>query len=110
MNKKIKHFLTRLFKIDALPVCTINVLDFNNLERAPRASGRTTRLADMYIQLLFSTGRIIVADHQSSARMSHYLRGIIIRRLQIEHSGVRFDVRGNIITIERENCQRYEWR
>lgn len=99
----IKQFLIKLFKINVYPVYTINVLDFNNLEYAPRASGRTTRLADMYIQLLFSTGRIRIADHHSTERMNYYLADIILRRLRMEHPHLNLDIKGNIIAIREFN-------
>lgn len=60
---KFKQFIVKLLKIDVSPVYTISIADYENSEIAPRASGRTTRLADMYIQLLFSTGGIKVQDH-----------------------------------------------
>lgn len=107
---KLKQLIIKLFKIDVCPVYTIQTIDYENSEIAPRASGRTTRLADMYIQLLFATGRIRVADHHGTERMSRYLVDIIVRRLQIEHSRVRLDVSGNIITIERRYLPEFEYR
>lgn len=99
---KIKQVIIKLFNIGVQPAYTIQTVDYINSEIAPRASGRTTRLADMYIQLLFTTGRIIVTDHCSTERMNRYLTDIIIRRLKREHS-VFFDVRGNVITVELRN-------
>lgn len=107
---KLKQLIIKLFKIDVSPVYTIQTTDYENSEIATMASGRTTRLADMYIQLLFATGRIGVADHHGTELMSRYLVNIIVRRLQIEHSGVRLDVSGNIITIERRPPLKFEWR
>lgn len=103
---KIKQFLIKVLKIEVTPVYTINLADYNNSDYSKRASGRTTRLADMYIQLLFSTGRISVKDHYDSRQMSRYLLDIIVRRLQMEHQGVRFDIRENVITLIEQGANK----
>ncbi len=94
---KFKQFIVKLLKIDVSPVYTISIADYENSEIAPRASGRTTRLADMYIQLLFSTGGIKVQDHHQGRQSDMFLTKIIVRRLQIEHPRIRFEVRGSFI-------------
>ena len=106
----IKQFLIKVLKIEVTPVYTINLSDYNNSDYSRRASGRTTRLADMYIQLLFSTGRISVNDHYDTRRMSRYLLDIIVRRLQIEHQGVRFDVRDNVVTLIEQRGNKREFK
>lgn len=90
---KLKQLIIKLFNIEVSPIYIIRTTDYENSEIAPRASGRTTRLA----------------DHHVTEQMSRYLVGIIVRRLQIEHPRVCLDVRGNIITIERRNRPKFEW-
>lgn len=104
----IKQFLIKVLKIEVTPVYTINLVDYNNSDHSSRASGRTTRLADMYIQLLFSTGRVSVKDHCDTQQMSRILLDIIVRRLQMEHQGVRFDVRENVITLIEQRGRKRE--
>lgn len=99
----LKQLLIRLFKINVNPinVYTINLLAYNNSEAVGRASGRTTRLADMYIQLLFSTGRICVSDHFREQCGNRHLMKIIINKLCVEHPGTRFEVeRFNVIVLK----------
>lgn len=103
---KFKQFIIKLLKIDVVPVYTISIADYENSEIAPGASGRTTRLADMYIQLLFSTGKIRVQDHHRDYRSDHFLTEIIVRRLQIEHPRVRFEVRDNLIYCPERKLKR----
>lgn len=50
-----------------------------------RRSGMTTRLADQYIQELFTTGYVEVRDHVDTRQMHEYLWKMVIRRLQFEH-------------------------
>jgi len=50
-----------------------------------RKSGRTTRLADKYIQDLFKKGTAKIIDHYGTRDASFYLLGIILDRLEREH-------------------------
>lgn len=50
-----------------------------------RRTGQTTRLADKYIQQLFTKGSIKVIDHFESHPSNSRLFGIIIKRLFDEH-------------------------
>lgn len=50
-----------------------------------RRTGQTTRLADKYIQQLFTKGSIKVQDHFASHPSNSRLLGIIIKRLFDEH-------------------------
>lgn len=95
----IKKFFIRVLKIDVTPVYTINLIDYNNSDDSKKASGRTTRLADAYIQLLFTTGSIKVVDHHYSSRVPLYLMDTIIRRLKSEHPGVLFSIKYDTITL-----------
>lgn len=103
---KLKQVIIKLLKIDTSPVYTISVANYENSILAPRASGRTTRLADMYIQLLFSTGRIKVQDHHRDPQSDRFLTKIIVRRLQIEHPCVRFEVQDNLIYCPERKLKR----
>ena len=68
-----------------------------------RKSGRTTRLIDSYIQLLFEVEkgqRVKVRDHYPSNDAHRQLLEKIIRRLKNEHEGLQFeyDLRERTIT------------
>lgn len=52
-------------------------------------TGKTTRLADKYIQELFTTNFIDVKDHSED---SSQLFTTIVQRLTNEHRGLRFEV------------------
>lgn len=59
-----------------------------------RQTGRTTRLADKYIQQLFSEGFVEVKDHHTSGRSGHeHLFSIIFNRLKNEHHHLFVDLR-----------------
>ena len=103
---KFKQFIIKLLKIDVSPVYTISIANYEDSPLAPRASGRPKRLADMYIQLLFSTGRIKVRDHHRDPQSDRFLTGIIARRLQIEYPRVRFEVRDNLIYCPERKLKR----
>ena len=106
---KIKEIIIKLLKIDVFPVQTIHIVDYKNSNMAVRNSRRTTRLADMYIQLLLTTGGIKVQDHFHDQRSNLLLTNIIVRRLQIEHPRVRFEVRGNLIYCDERPSKQYRW-
>ena len=55
------------------------------IEEKGRATGRTTRLADAFIQELFKTGHIKIIDHYNSRDAHKRLFNIICRRLELEH-------------------------
>lgn len=55
-----------------------------------RASGRTTRMADAYIQQLFKDGSIIVRDHYNEFRTHELLYFRVLDRLNIEHQRLSF--------------------
>lgn len=92
----VKNLIIKWFNIDIKPtyVNTIELVDYGVLPYVnSRMTGRTTRLADAYVQLLFTTGRIKVADHYQAQKNSDYLMRIVIKRLQIEHPHIDFDVK-----------------
>lgn len=60
---------------------------FDVLTDGPRNSGRTTRLADHYIQELFSKGSVIIEDHFLTQKSHERLYEIILTRLRLEHGG-----------------------
>ena len=51
-----------------------------------RKTGKTTRLADQCIQCLFTNNKVAVIDHHGTQESSFYLLGIILDRLENEHS------------------------
>lgn len=69
-----------------------------------RKSGRTTRLIDNYIQLLFDVDRgttIKVRDHYPSNDAHRMLIDKIVNRLKNEHVGLDFEVDYREGTIKR---------
>lgn len=67
-----------------------------------RKSGRTTRLIDSYIQLLFEVNKgesVKVRDHYPSNDAHRILLEKILKRLQNEHPGVNveYDIRERTI-------------
>jgi hypothetical protein len=65
-----------------------------------RRDGTTTRMADNYIQELFTTGKTEVRDHWYTKQASERLMGIIIRRLKFEHPSTEINVSRSNLTIE----------
>lgn len=69
-----------------------------------RATGRTTRLADAYIQELFKTGNIKIYDHHNSQQSHKRLSKIIWRRLEIEHGDcIHFQFLPQTLEIKLKN-------
>jgi len=66
----------------------------NEIEGSLRHSGRTTKLADYFIQQLFTNGEVEVRDHWDQDSAHHYLTRIIVRRLEFEHLTTKFKVKG----------------
>lgn len=98
MNK-LQRFIVWLFKI---PISQTKVWTIRPIEPSSeylRASGKTTRLVDSYIQLLFTTGAIEVFDCEGMQRSDAYLFDRIIDRLKIEHPGIQIDIRRNHIFL-----------
>lgn len=67
-----------------------------------RKSGRTTRLIDSYIQLLFEVNKgesVKVRDHYPSNDAHRILLEKIVKRLKNEHPGVKieYDIRERTI-------------
>jgi hypothetical protein len=81
--------------------------------KTPRATGRSTRLIDFYIQQLFTTGKIKVEDHYGLNNYGHestFER--TLRRLQSEHrwayDNATIDKRKLTISIPDEAVSRHE--
>lgn len=51
-----------------------------------RRNGKTTRLADCYIQKLFEYGEVIIKDHYPTNLASNRLMDIVLLRLKQEHN------------------------
>jgi len=69
-----------------------------------RKSGRTTRLIDSYIQLLFEVDKgtnVKVRDHYPSNDAHRQLLEKIVRRLKNEHEGLEFEYDIRERTIKR---------
>lgn len=61
-----------------------------------RASGRTTRLIDYYIQELFNNPNkeINIIDHTDNQQSNSYLTQMILRRFYVEHPFVKVEITG----------------
>jgi len=70
-----------------------------------RATGKTTRLVDEYIQKLYSclNDYIEIKDHFNSFHSNKYLQDLIIKRLISEHPRDKYELRGNNIRIIKNN-------
>lgn len=94
----LQKIIIKIFRIKQEPVYTLKVADLN-AQTSERASGRSIRLADAYIQLLFKTRKIVVYDHHNQRHANARLADFIFRRLQIEHGRELFSIRENRIEI-----------
>lgn len=66
-----------------------------------RASGRSTRQADTYVQELFTKGEIKVLDHAGDEGIANKsLFNVILDRLRYEHPTVRFEFNRDEWTIK----------
>lgn len=77
------------------------------LDPTDRRTGRTTRLADEYVQRLFKDRHVIVVDHWHEGKNGNHnedrrLLDIICRRLKMEHHGLEFkaDLKSCTITLK----------
>ncbi len=73
--------------------------EFDPYEGGLRGSGRTTRLADSFIQELFTNGQIEVKDHHESPHASQALIDVICGRLDYEHCNIKYSVSGFAIKL-----------
>ena len=74
-------------------------------DNTTRKSGRTTRLVDEYIQLLFDVNKgetIKVSDHYPSNDAHRMLLDKIANRLKNEHVGLEFEIDYRERTIKRK--------
>lgn len=69
-------------------------------EHPERRSGRTTRLADLYIQQLFTEGEVKITDHHPHHYAHEELARRILRRLQAEHQYVEVKYTRSTLKIE----------
>lgn len=58
-----------------------------------RNSGRTTRLADHYIQELFINNEVEIKDHYPQESAHYYLLRVIANRLDFEHLNVKYKIK-----------------
>lgn len=68
-----------------------------------RRTGRTTRLVDQYIQMLFKDGQIIIRDHHDTDKMHEFTFRTVLTRLQVEHPGVMVESNKQSFTIRLKN-------
>ncbi len=61
-----------------------------------RATGRTTRLIDGYVQELFSTGYIQPIDHHNTKKATRDLIYRIAKRMEQEHPQVKLRVNSRV--------------
>lgn len=70
-----------------------------------RATGRTTRLVDMYVQKLFNNPNrwIIIEDHHNQNDSNRYLTTKIKYRIRNEHPGVAeyLEEKGNSLMLRQ---------
>jgi hypothetical protein len=103
MKKRIQKWFRSFLGFPEFEDKVYNLLDRDPVEqvyivgshdpRTDRRSGRTTRLVDLYIQVLFEAGHVVVIDHAHSIRPAHRnIMEMLRRRLQTEHPrlGVKF--------------------
>ena len=65
-----------------------------------RATGRSTRLVDRAIQELFNRGEVTVVDHHITKRASEWLLCRVCVRLDMEHPGVEYTCRKDLLHIK----------
>ena len=68
-----------------------------------RRSGRTTRLADQYIQQFFDVGEVKITDHTKHTESSKHLIKVICGRLDNEHRHVEYDVDFSQLIVKRRD-------
>ena len=69
-----------------------------------RSTGRTTRLIDQYIQILFTNPNkeIEIIDHSNNQQSNIHLTQMILHRLFDEHRGVKIEiVKQNVLKYDR---------
>ncbi len=62
------------------------------LQSNSRLTGRSTRLVDDAIQILFTFGEVIIVDHHGTRESNERLFMRVERRLQAEHPGKEFEI------------------
>ena len=69
-----------------------------------RSTGRTTRLIDQYIQILFTNPNkeIEIIDHSNNQQSNIHLTQMILQRFYNEHKGVKIEiVKQNVLKYGR---------
>lgn len=93
LSEEQKDIIFRNWKQQEITIynSTPNLWDDNN---SNRATGRTTRLVDYYIQKLFNNPNeeIKIIDHYNIQQSNIHLTQMILRRLDNEHRGVKIKV------------------
>ena len=93
LSEEQKDKLFRNWKQQGITIynSTPNLWNDNNLNRA---TGRTTRLIDYYIQELFNNpnSEIEIIDHNNTRQSNIHLTQMILKRMYEEHRGVKIKV------------------
>ena len=93
LSEEQKEILLKNWKQQAVTIYN-STPDLWNNEDSNRATGRTTRLVDYYIQELFNNpnSEIEIIDHHNTQQSNIHLTQMILRRMYEEHRGVKIKV------------------
>ena len=101
LSEEQKEILFKNWKQQAITIYN-STPDLWDNEESNRATGRTTRLVDYYIQELFnnSNKEIEIIDHTNNQQSNIHLTQMILQRFYNEHKGVK-------IGIVKQNVLKY---
>ena len=93
LSQEQKDILFKNWKQQGITIYN-STTDLWDNEDSNRATGRTTRLVDYYIQKLFNNPNeeIEIIDHYDTIKAHIHLTQMILRRLYEEHRGVKIKV------------------
>ena len=93
LSQEQKDILFKNWKQQGITIYN-STTDLWDNEDSNRATGRTTRLVDYYIQKLFNNPNeeIEIIDHYNIQQSNSHLTQMILRRLYEEHRGVKIKV------------------
>lgn len=93
LSEEQKEILFKNWKQQGITIYN-STPDLWDNEDSNRATGRTTRLVDYYIQELFNhpNEEIKIVDHTNTQQSNIHLTQMILRRMYEEHRGVKIKV------------------
>lgn len=105
MENKLNWIQLKVAKLFNIPIekrVVYTIPDMTNVGYE-RRSGRSIRLVNMYVELLFATGIIKIRDHHPTQKMDDFLFNMVIDRLRREHSElpIEIDPRSKEIILDR---------